>query len=255
MGSRSCGLCPAVKDLLRCSRCKIQWYCGPEHQRQHWEVHKKTCAPPTPEQEEDRKRKEHQHHLATQAYYAKQEQGQDIKPKREDLDDCIEGDTLLSLMCPLSISRIEIPAKGVNCDHTRCFDLETFLQFSEQSWTWQCPLCYIALHYKDIIVDQRMMEILRETPRDIEQVRLKPGGGYTIVQPTTVEEREQLRAQKKRKAVSPTPPQRSLLAPQLPQPTPAPSWASSNGTSPRQPAAPSTPSSSNQADEVIIIDD
>ena len=29
--------------LLRCSACKVTYYCSKEHQRQHWSAHKKPC--------------------------------------------------------------------------------------------------------------------------------------------------------------------------------------------------------------------
>ena len=57
-------------------------------------------------------------------------------------------DSLLSLRCPLSIDRMEIPAKGEQCSHRRCFDLETYLQFSAQSGNWQCPICYNPLPFE-----------------------------------------------------------------------------------------------------------
>ena len=38
-----CALCgaPATK---RCSRCKLAWYCSPEHQKQDWKRHKRTVC-------------------------------------------------------------------------------------------------------------------------------------------------------------------------------------------------------------------
>ncbi|CAB9514118.1 expressed unknown protein [Seminavis robusta] len=39
----TCALCgaPATK---RCSRCKLAWYCSPEHQKQDWKRHKRTAC-------------------------------------------------------------------------------------------------------------------------------------------------------------------------------------------------------------------
>ena len=31
----------------------------------------------------------------------------------------------LSLRCPVSLQRIEIPVRGLNCTHLACFDLKT----------------------------------------------------------------------------------------------------------------------------------
>ena len=51
---KRCAVCHGTKDLLRCSRCKNEWYCGIEHQRDHWATHRQQCHPPTEEQEKER---------------------------------------------------------------------------------------------------------------------------------------------------------------------------------------------------------
>lgn len=40
-----CGLpgCGELANLKACSRCKNQWYCGVNHQKEHWPVHKPVC--------------------------------------------------------------------------------------------------------------------------------------------------------------------------------------------------------------------
>ena len=38
----SCSVCHK-KGSARCSGCGLAWYCGREHQRQHWPLHKKEC--------------------------------------------------------------------------------------------------------------------------------------------------------------------------------------------------------------------
>lgn len=39
--------CPECKQPaeLKCSACKLVWYCGKEHQKQHWKQHKNLCKP------------------------------------------------------------------------------------------------------------------------------------------------------------------------------------------------------------------
>ncbi len=39
----SCSVCGKTGGTMRCSRCKVTAYCGKEHQKAHWKVHKKTC--------------------------------------------------------------------------------------------------------------------------------------------------------------------------------------------------------------------
>ena len=39
-------------------------------------------------------------------------------------DDLAEVSLKVGVRCPLSFTRIEKPARGVNCTHIQCFDLE-----------------------------------------------------------------------------------------------------------------------------------
>jgi len=170
-----CGVCTSVKDLLRCSRCKTEWYCGEGHQRQHWPVHKKVCGvsfvvkpePLTP--------------------FANLQPTTDfnLKPIKAEADsickqdsDVVEMNTILSLVCPLSISRIITPVKGIFCTHDRCFDLETFLEFSGQSNSWQCPMCYSSCTLDLLRVDERTQRILKDVDSEVTQVRVLPNGAF-----------------------------------------------------------------------------
>lgn len=38
-----CGFCSKTENLLRCSRCKVMFYCNGEHQAAHREAHKSAC--------------------------------------------------------------------------------------------------------------------------------------------------------------------------------------------------------------------
>lgn len=40
--SQKCAECQQPAEL-KCSACKAIWYCGKEHQKQHWKIHKATC--------------------------------------------------------------------------------------------------------------------------------------------------------------------------------------------------------------------
>lgn len=39
-----CGLCGSTKNLLRCSRCKVTFYCCANHQAVHYPTHKSACS-------------------------------------------------------------------------------------------------------------------------------------------------------------------------------------------------------------------
>lgn len=39
-----CGVCEKVEGTKFCNKCKVTAYCGKEHQKGDWKVHKKVCA-------------------------------------------------------------------------------------------------------------------------------------------------------------------------------------------------------------------
>jgi hypothetical protein len=39
-----CAACGDTEKTMRCARCKVVAYCGKEHQKADWKVHKKICA-------------------------------------------------------------------------------------------------------------------------------------------------------------------------------------------------------------------
>jgi hypothetical protein len=39
----ACQVCGVLANNMACARCKSVVYCGKDHQRQHWKVHKKNC--------------------------------------------------------------------------------------------------------------------------------------------------------------------------------------------------------------------
>ena len=40
----SCKVCDKTDAIKRCRRCIVVGYCGKEHQKSDWEVHKKICV-------------------------------------------------------------------------------------------------------------------------------------------------------------------------------------------------------------------
>lgn len=47
----------------------------------------------------------------------------------------------VSLRCPLSMGRLTIPVKGMDCKHLQCFDLVMFLAYARRSRQFACPVC------------------------------------------------------------------------------------------------------------------
>ena len=62
--------------------------------------------------------------------------------------------SIMSLKCPLSTLRIDVPCRSSVCSHNQCFDASSFLQLQEQAPTWTCPVCNKAAAYEHLQVDQ-----------------------------------------------------------------------------------------------------
>jgi len=45
------------------------------------------------------------------------------------------------LKCPITFKRITLPARGHECKHIQCFDLESYLQLNCERGSWRCPVC------------------------------------------------------------------------------------------------------------------
>jgi len=183
--AKRCELCPAKTNLMRCSQCKSAWYCGLLHQQNDWPHHQKICSlqPTKPG-------------LKTL---------QSIQASTgDDSGDIVCGESRISLRCPLTVCRIKTPVRGVDCLHPQCVDLDAFLGFSNRTSIWQCPVCMKPLKFGDLLVDDKMKDILEKTNEDVDQVRLFPDDTFV---PITLEEiREEdrksqmARASRKRKS-------------------------------------------------------
>lgn len=82
---------------------------------------------------------------------------------------------------PLSKTRMELPARGVDCIHMQCFDAIQFLQMNEQKQTWSCPLCKKKVKFENIEVDEFFLNILQSPnlSEECENVILLQDGSWT----------------------------------------------------------------------------
>uniref|UniRef100_A0A452SX13 Zinc finger MIZ-type containing 1 n=1 Tax=Ursus americanus TaxID=9643 RepID=A0A452SX13_URSAM len=72
----------------------------------------------------------------------------------------------VSLKCPITFRRIQLPARGHDCKHVQCFDLESYLQLNCERGTWRCP---------GLEVDQYMWGILNAIQHsEFEEVTIDP---------------------------------------------------------------------------------
>ena len=86
--------------------------------------------------------------------------------------------SVMSLKCPISTLRIDVPCRSTVCTHNQCFDASSFLQLQEQAPTWTCPLCYKTVHFEALTVDQYVNDILNQTPKSVDQVIIEPTGEW-----------------------------------------------------------------------------
>ncbi|XP_032869938.1 zinc finger MIZ domain-containing protein 1-like isoform X2 [Amblyraja radiata] len=81
----------------------------------------------------------------------------------------------VSLKCPITFRRIQLPARGHDCKHIQCFDLESYLQLNCERGTWRCPVCNKAALLEGLEVDQYMWGILAAIQNtEFEEVTIDP---------------------------------------------------------------------------------
>ncbi|XP_038149015.1 zinc finger MIZ domain-containing protein 1a isoform X1 [Cyprinodon tularosa] len=81
----------------------------------------------------------------------------------------------VSLKCPITFRRIQLPARGHDCKHVQCFDLESYLQLNCERGTWRCPVCNKTALLEGLEVDQYMWGILNAIQNsDFEEVTIDP---------------------------------------------------------------------------------
>ncbi|KAK9469000.1 PINIT domain-containing protein [Lipomyces arxii] len=113
-------------------------------------------------------------HLAKETVIAQ------IQKKNSDDDDIITTSTIMSLKCPLSFSRLQVPIRSMKCTHVSCFDATSYIQLQEQATTWQCPICNNYAPIEDIVVDSYVDDILKKTPNSVEAVEIDPTGLWRV---------------------------------------------------------------------------
>ena len=60
----------------------------------------------------------------------------------------------MSLSCPVSTRRIDVPCRSTICSHNQCYDAQSFLQLQEQAPTWTCPVCGKIVGFEALTIDQ-----------------------------------------------------------------------------------------------------
>ncbi|KAI0887413.1 PINIT domain-containing protein [Annulohypoxylon maeteangense] len=101
----------------------------------------------------------------------------EISKKAND-PDIVTTSQVLSLLCPLTYMRLKTPCRGMSCNHIQCFDANSFMQLQEQGPTWSCPICYKAVPFETLAIDDYVDEVLSTTPDSLQQVTIEPDGQW-----------------------------------------------------------------------------
>ncbi|KAF9646128.1 hypothetical protein BDM02DRAFT_3271223 [Thelephora ganbajun] len=95
-----------------------------------------------------------------------------------DDDEIVAGEQKMSLKCPLSYARINLPARSKRCVHPQCFDATSWYSMMEQTTTWLCPICEKVLEPEELILDGYFSDILGSTPDTVEDVIVEADGQW-----------------------------------------------------------------------------
>ncbi|OAA34421.1 Zinc finger, MIZ-type [Metarhizium rileyi] len=101
----------------------------------------------------------------------------ELNKKAQD-PDVVATSQVLSLKCPLSYMRLDVPCRSLSCTHIQCFDATSYLQLQEQGPQWLCPICNKPAPFEQLAVDEYVREILANTRRDLETVTIEPNGHW-----------------------------------------------------------------------------
>ncbi|KAH7140580.1 PINIT domain-containing protein [Dactylonectria macrodidyma] len=104
---------------------------------------------------------------------------QEFTEKAQDAD-VVATSQVLSLKCPLSYMRLDLPCRGLTCAHIQCFDATSYLQLQEQGPQWLCPICNKFAPFASLAVDEYVKDILSNTPKSLETVTIEPSGKWHI---------------------------------------------------------------------------
>ncbi|KJH51678.1 MIZ/SP-RING zinc finger [Dictyocaulus viviparus] len=96
-------------------------------------------------------------------------------------DDIAMAQLKISLLCPLSRTRITLPARCKKCSHLQCFDLYNYLQMNEKRPTWRCPVCSDWAPFKYIIIDGYFQKVLASVDIEAVEIELLADGSYRTV--------------------------------------------------------------------------
>jgi hypothetical protein len=96
-------------------------------------------------------------------------------------EDVVLRKVVVSLNCPLSQTRIELPGRGVHCEHLQCVDATYFLKINSRRETWLCPICNKHNSVDELRLDGWMASVLAEAEPDVNDIEINADGTWVAV--------------------------------------------------------------------------
>ena len=98
-----------------------------------------------------------------------------------DSDDVHFGSYQLSLICPLGLTRMKEPGRGVECKHLQCFDLTKYIKYVRDCGKWDCPICDQKCPFESLRIDDFVLDILQNAPTNCKSVEIDRDGKYVPI--------------------------------------------------------------------------
>lgn len=112
--------------------------------------------------------------------YSDDDDDDEIGNNKKDDDIIVSDENLELTLCdPVSLGRITIPVRSVECSHIQCFDLKTFLMISNNNQKMlKCPICNKKCDNMELMIDSLILSILGQTKED--KVEMRSNGSWDI---------------------------------------------------------------------------
>lgn len=93
--------------------------------------------------------------------------------------DIVQLSSRVSLRCPLSQARITKPARGNECRHIQCFDLDTYLTINKNNPKFKCPVCNRTVSTSELVIDSFFKSLLEDSSlQNTDEVEILPNGKW-----------------------------------------------------------------------------
>jgi len=100
--------------------------------------------------------------------------------KHSDVEFCDSQTLKLSLLCPITKLKMELPTRSLKCSHLQCFDLHALFSLNMIKPTWKCPICYIRILVNELVVDSFFLDIINSSylPENCFQIIFFKNGNW-----------------------------------------------------------------------------